>query len=134
MERYGAGSIVVSDYDPNWPTLFEHERTRIRNALGSFALAIEHVGSTAVPGLPSKPIIDLLVGVPNLEEARERCIGPIEALGYNYVPEYASWNPRRVVLPQGAARAVDSPCAFDGAILSSLGRIIGVSRLSSRAP
>jgi GrpB protein len=64
MEKYGAGSIVVSDYDPNWPTLFEQERTRIKNALGSFALAIEHMGSTAVPGLPSKPIIDLLIGVP----------------------------------------------------------------------
>jgi GrpB-like predicted nucleotidyltransferase (UPF0157 family) len=82
MEKYGAGSIVVSDYDPNWPTLFEQERTRIKNALGSFALAIEHMGSTAVPGLPSKPIIDLLVGVPSLEEARERCIEPIEALGW----------------------------------------------------
>jgi len=65
MEKYGAGSIVVSDYDPNWPTLFEQERTRIKNALGSFALAIEHMGSTAVPSLPSTPIIDLLVGVPS---------------------------------------------------------------------
>src|SRR5882757_5491633 len=42
------------------------------------------------PGLPSKPIIDLLVGVPDLEEISERCIRPIETLGYNYVPEYAS--------------------------------------------
>jgi GrpB-like predicted nucleotidyltransferase (UPF0157 family) len=72
MEKYGAGSIVVSDYDPNWPKLFEQEHTRIRNALGSSALAIEHIGSTAVPGLPSKPIIDLLVGVPSLEEAKQR--------------------------------------------------------------
>jgi len=47
MEKYGAGLIVVSDYDPNWPTLFEQERTRIKNALGSFASAIEHMGSTA---------------------------------------------------------------------------------------
>lgn len=101
MEKYGAGSIVVSDYDPNWPTLFEQERTRIKNALGSFALAIEHMGSTAVPGLPSKPIIDLLVGVPSLEEARERCIEPIEALGYNYVPEYASWIPGELFFRKG---------------------------------
>jgi GrpB-like predicted nucleotidyltransferase (UPF0157 family) len=101
MEKYGAGSIVVSDYDPNWPTLFERERTRIKNALGSFALAIEHVGSTAVPGLPSKPIIDLLVGVPSLEEARERCIEPIEALGYNHIPEYASWLPCELFFRKG---------------------------------
>ena len=101
MEKYGAGSIVVSDYDPNWPTLFEHERTRINNALGSFVLAIEHMGSTAVPSLPSKPIIDLLVGVPSLEEARERCIEPIEALGYKYVPEYASWIPGELFFRKG---------------------------------
>ena len=101
MEKYGAGSIVVCDYDPNWPTLFEQERTRIKNVLGSFALAIEHMGSTAVPGLPSKPIIDLLVGVPSLEEATERCIEPIEALGYKYVPEYASWIPGELFFRKG---------------------------------
>jgi GrpB-like predicted nucleotidyltransferase (UPF0157 family) len=101
MEKYGAGLIVVSDYDPNWPNLFEQERSRINNALGSFALAIEHVGSTAVPGLPSKPIIDLLVGVPNLEEARERSIQPFEALGYNYISEYASWLPGELFFRKG---------------------------------
>src|SRR5712691_12103656 len=101
MEKYGAGSIGVSDYDPNWPTLFEQERTRIKKALGSFALAIEHMGSTAVPGLPSKPIIDLLVGVPSLEEAKERCIEPIRALGYNYVPEYVWWLPEELFFRKG---------------------------------
>jgi GrpB-like predicted nucleotidyltransferase (UPF0157 family) len=55
MEKYGAGSILVSDYDPNWPTLFKQERTKIKNALGSLTLAIERVGSTAVPGLPPNP-------------------------------------------------------------------------------
>lgn len=101
MEKYGAGSIVVSDYDPDWPKLFEQERARIKEALGSFALAIEHVGSTAVPGLPSKPIIDLLVGVPSLEEASERCIEPVKALGYIYLPEYASWLPRELFFRKG---------------------------------
>src|SRR3977135_2442654 len=101
MEKYGAGSIVVSDYDPNWKTLFKQERTRIKNALGSFALAIEHVGSTAVPGLPSKPIIDLLVGVPGIEGAMARCIEPIEALGYNYIPEYVSWLPGELFFRKG---------------------------------
>ncbi len=101
MEKYGAGSIVVSDYDPNWPTLFEQESARIKNALGPLALAIEHMGSTAVPGLPSKPIIDLLVGVPSLEEAKERCIEPIEALGYNYIPEYEAWIPSELFFRKG---------------------------------
>jgi GrpB-like predicted nucleotidyltransferase (UPF0157 family) len=101
MEKYGAGSIIVSDYDPNWPTLFEQERTRIKNALGSFASAVEHVGSTAVPGLPSKPIIDLLIGVASLEGAKQRCIEPIEALGYNYIPAYASWLPGELFFRKG---------------------------------
>ncbi|WP_370169364.1 GrpB family protein [Bradyrhizobium elkanii] len=51
MEKYGAGPIVVLDYDPNWPAMFETERARIEHALGSLVLAIEHVGSTAVSGL-----------------------------------------------------------------------------------
>ena len=101
MEKYGAGLIVVSDYDPNWPALFEQESTRIKNALGAFTLAIEHIGSTAVPGLSSKPIIDLLVGVPSLEEANERCIAPIEALGYIYIPEYSSWLPGELFFRKG---------------------------------
>ncbi|MHC1948580.1 GrpB family protein [Bradyrhizobium sp. UFLA06-06] len=101
MEKYGAGPIVVLDYDPNWPAMFETERARVEHALGSLALAIEHVGSTAVPGLPSKPIIDLMVGVPSLAEARERCIEPIEALGYNYIPEYAAWLPGELFFRKG---------------------------------
>ncbi|OKO72207.1 GrpB family protein [Bradyrhizobium sp. NAS96.2] len=101
MEKYGAGSIVVIDYDPNWPTLFAQERARIAQALGVFALAVEHVGSTAVPGLPSKPIIDLLVGVQSLEEAKRRCVEPIEALGYIYVPEYAAWIPGELFFRKG---------------------------------
>lgn len=101
MERYGAGSIVISDYDPTWPSLFERERTRICGALGLLALAIEHVGSTAVPGLPSKPIIDLLVGVASREKAKQRCIVPIEALGYIYMPEYAAWLPGELFFRKG---------------------------------
>jgi GrpB-like predicted nucleotidyltransferase (UPF0157 family) len=132
MEKYGAGSIVVSEYDPNWPALFEQESIRIKKALGSYALAIEHMGSTAVPGLPSKPIIDLLVGIPSLEEAKKRCIGPIEELGYIYIPEYASWLPGELFFRKGPPRAVDASCAFDGAILFSLGSIARISRLSPR--
>jgi GrpB-like predicted nucleotidyltransferase (UPF0157 family) len=101
VEKYGAGSILVSDYDPNWPAMFEQERARIKGALGAFAVAIEHAGSTAVPGLPSKPIIDLLVGVPSLEEATQRCIAPIRELGYVYIPEYAAWLPGELFFRKG---------------------------------
>ena len=55
--------IVMIDYDLGWPARFETERTRVRQALGASAMRIEHIGSTAVPGLAAKPIIDLLVTI-----------------------------------------------------------------------
>ena len=101
MEKYGAGSIVVCDYDPAWPASFEKESVIIRNALGPLVLTVEHIGSTAVPGLPSKPIIDLLVGVRSFDEATERCVGPMQGLGYVYIPEYASWLPGELFFRKG---------------------------------
>jgi GrpB-like predicted nucleotidyltransferase (UPF0157 family) len=101
MEKYGAGAIVVSDYDPAWPVLFEDESARIRNALGALVLTVEHIGSTAVPGLPSKPIIDLLVGVRSFDEAMQRCIEPMQGLGDVYIPEYASWLPGELFFRKG---------------------------------
>jgi GrpB-like predicted nucleotidyltransferase (UPF0157 family) len=55
--------IVIADYDPAWPARFEAERGRVAVALGDQALKIEHIGSTSVPGLGAKPIIDVLVTV-----------------------------------------------------------------------
>lgn len=57
-------AIVVVDYDPDWPEVFERLRSRIRPVVSDFALSIEHVGSTSVPGLAAKPIIDIAVVVP----------------------------------------------------------------------
>jgi GrpB-like predicted nucleotidyltransferase (UPF0157 family) len=72
-------AIVVADYDPVWPERFRQEEARIRAALGRAALSIEHIGSTSVPGLAAKPIVDILLVVedsanepsylPALEEA-----------------------------------------------------------------
>ena len=55
--------ITIADYDVSWPARFEAEHARVRDALGARAIRIEHIGSTAVPGLAAKPIIDLLVTV-----------------------------------------------------------------------
>ena len=93
MERYGGGAIVVTDYDPAWPAMFEEERANIAAALRSLVVTIEHIGSTAVPGLAAKPIIDLLVGVTSLDAARACGIDALQALGYTYMPEYQSWLP-----------------------------------------
>jgi GrpB-like predicted nucleotidyltransferase (UPF0157 family) len=54
-----ANPVIVLDYDPNWPGLFHSLRKRIADALGDLAAAIEHIGSTAVPDLAAKPIIDI---------------------------------------------------------------------------
>lgn len=59
------GRVQLAEYDPAWPDLFEREANRIRKVLGDRALRIEHVGSTSVPGLAAKPIIDLLLVVPD---------------------------------------------------------------------
>jgi len=75
-----ARAIVIADYDPAWPERFALERARIVTALGARAVAVEHVGSTAVPGLAAKPIVDVLVAVadPEADELR----GALEAAGY----------------------------------------------------
>jgi GrpB-like predicted nucleotidyltransferase (UPF0157 family) len=76
--------ITLTDYDPAWPELFAREQARIRSALGRRALLVEHAGSTSVPGLAAKPIIDLQVSVTELDTAElERRLSP---LGYRYVP------------------------------------------------
>ena len=56
-------AVVIVDYDERWPVRYEHERERLHAALGARAVAIEHVGSTSVPGLAAKPIVDILVTV-----------------------------------------------------------------------
>jgi GrpB-like predicted nucleotidyltransferase (UPF0157 family) len=101
MERYGGGAIVIHEYDPQWPRLFVEERARILDALGSSVLSIEHVGSTSVPGLAGKPIIDLLVGVRSLVEARTLGVGRMQALGYTYLPDYEAWLPGELLFRKG---------------------------------
>jgi len=59
--------IVLVDYDPSWPARFQDERAKITTALGTETIRIEHIGSTAVPGLAAKPIIDVLVTVADIE-------------------------------------------------------------------
>ena len=100
-ERYGGGDIVVREYDPRWPAMFEEERLRLVPALGALAVSIDHVGSTAVVGLAAKPIIDILVGVRSLVEARGVCAERLAALGYVHVAEAAAWLPDELLFRKG---------------------------------
>ena len=72
--------ITIVDHDWSWPERYEREHTRLANALGPLALIIEHVGSTAVPGLAAKPIVDLLVTVSDPQD--DSVLALIEAAGY----------------------------------------------------
>ena len=82
--------ITIVEYDPSWPDLFEREANRIRSVLGTKALQIEHVGSTSVPGLCAKPIIDMLLVVTN--SADEPSYVPVlESSGYTLRIREPEW-------------------------------------------
>jgi len=73
--------ITLADYDPGWPALFAREAARIRAALGGRAVQVEHVGSTSVPGLAAKPIIDILLVVPDSSDEQAYVLA-LDAAGY----------------------------------------------------
>ncbi len=88
------GRIVLVDYDPGWPALFEREAARIR-AVVAAALHIEHVGSTSVPGLPAKPILDIVLLV--TDSADEASYLPaLEAAGYRLHIRESDWYEHRM--------------------------------------
>src|ERR1035438_4330641 len=75
------GQIPLADYDPQWPALFRRERDRIQAALGDRALQIEHTGSTSIPGLIAKPIIDITLAVADSRD-EAAYVSALEAAGY----------------------------------------------------
>ena len=88
--------VVVVDPDPAWPVGFQQEHDAIRGALGAIALTVEHVGSTSVPGLPAKPVIDVLLLVP--DSADEPTYLPaLEEAGYTLRIREPDWLEHRVL-------------------------------------
>lgn len=89
------GRIDLADPDPAWPDLFAREAERIRSLLGEDVLLLEHVGSTSVPGLPAKPIIDILLVVS--DSADEPAYAPrLEAAGYLLRIREPDWHQHRL--------------------------------------
>jgi GrpB-like predicted nucleotidyltransferase (UPF0157 family) len=85
IRRVTSEPVEIVDYDPDWPAAFEREKERLLACLpGDLVVRIEHFGSTAVPGLAAKPIIDLLVEVTDLEAVRERAVPILESQGYEH--------------------------------------------------
>ena len=87
--------ITISPYNPNWSSMFEQEKSRLAGALGEHVVSIQHIGSTSVPGLGAKPIIDIMIAVRALDEADQFCIRPIVELGYEDVKEFEQDTPLR---------------------------------------
>ncbi|MCP3980391.1 MAG: GrpB family protein [bacterium] len=85
IERVVREKIAISPYDPRWPESFRREKAHLRACLpGDLVRRIEHFGSTAVPGLAAKPVVDMLVEVTDLEATR-RAIAPLlESQHYDY--------------------------------------------------
>jgi len=79
--------VIVVEYDPVWPSLFEEEKARLLAVVGDHIEDIQHIGSTAVPGLGAKPIIDIQMSLGDLALV-EKCVGPLESIGYEYLGEY----------------------------------------------
>lgn len=79
--------VRLVDYDPKWPILYEEEKASILGVIGDFIVNIQHIGSTAVPGLGAKPIIDIMVAIRQLALI-EKCIQPLQTIGYEYLGEY----------------------------------------------
>jgi GrpB-like predicted nucleotidyltransferase (UPF0157 family) len=95
------GTVQLAEWTPRWIELFTLEASRLRAALGDLALSIEHYGSTSVPGLPAKPLLDILVGAPDATDAAP-FIAALTPLGYDYAAHAGV--PEHLVFGLGTAR------------------------------
>ena len=105
-------SINLAPYDPSWPAWYTLLKERIEGALGENILLLEHVGSTSVPGLSAKPIIDMLLVV---EDSREEClyVAPLEAEGFTLRIRESDWYEHRMLKsknPKGNLHVFSDGC------------------------
>lgn len=78
------GKVALADSDARWAELFRVEEQRLRRAIGHLVVDIQHFGSTAIPGIKAKPILDILVGLPAFDDGA-LLVEPMTGLGYDYV-------------------------------------------------
>ena len=101
IKRVVQEDVTISQYNPDWPQMFEQEKEHLLSCLPNELIKrIEHFGSTAVPNLSAKPIIDMLVEVTSLEETKQKIVPVLESQGYDYfwrptfgddTPPFYSW-------------------------------------------
>jgi GrpB-like predicted nucleotidyltransferase (UPF0157 family) len=87
-------AVVITPYSPDWPTQFHAIREELLAVFAPTLVTIEHIGSTSVPGLAAKPVIDVLLGTRSLEDIESK-IKPLSEIGYSYVPKYEREIPMR---------------------------------------
>lgn len=87
--------VELVPYNPQWSTLFLQEKDMLESIFGELAIAIEHVGSTAIPSIAAKPVIDILVGVSHLEKINETHMTALNELGYRYNAAFEASFPYR---------------------------------------
>jgi len=97
-------TVELAEYDPAWPELYRREEEKIRRALGQRALLVAHAGSTSVPGLAAKPIIDVVLEVADTTE-EGAYVPPLEAAGYVLRIREPDWFEHRVL--KGTAPSVN---------------------------
>ena len=88
-------TIQLAEYDPLWPALYEREAARVRGALGAATLRLEHVGSTSVPGLAAKPLIDMVLVVRDSSD-EDAYVAALEAAGYVLTIREPNWYEHRL--------------------------------------
>ena len=94
------GPVVLVEYDPSWPERFAVERARIRDVLGS-DVSVEHVGSTSVPGLPAKPVIDIDLTVPDSAD-EDSYVPALARAGYRLLLREPWWHGHRMLVTEAA--------------------------------
>lgn len=92
------GQVTLVEYDPEWPRRFDREAARIRAALGEATLVLEHAGSTSVPGLVAKPIVDIVLGVADSGD-EPAYVPALEVAGYELRIREPDWEEHRVLKP-----------------------------------
>jgi len=95
--------IVIVPYDPQWPACFSRLGADLRGALGDVALRIDHIGSTSIPGLDAKPIVDVQISVASFEPL-DAYRSPLQGLGFVYRPDNPDLNKRYFREPPGTRR------------------------------
>jgi GrpB-like predicted nucleotidyltransferase (UPF0157 family) len=88
--------VYLAPYDPTWPAQYEAEAAKIRAALGDGAIVLEHVGSTSIPGIPAKPIIDILLAVASSSD-EDAYVPALTAQGYRLHLREPEWEQHRVM-------------------------------------